>query len=352
MRKLRLAASMSLAALLLASAALPLVLNGCSSKKTLHVYTWADYICPDLLKAFEDSNNCNVVVDTFDSNESMYAKLMAGASGYDIIMPTEYVVPLLVKAGIVDAVDMSQLPNVSKRFDCTYSNELSLVHDVPYAFSCTGILWRKDKVPPGMAFLDWNDLFDARLARRICIFDDIRELLGIALIMSGHSGNSTTPSELDTAAALARAWKAKASKMDNESYRTGIPLGEVHAAMAYNSDAVMLLADDPENIGYSIPTNGTMSSVDVMCVMKSSSNKELAHKFIDMFYVLSNAVANAEYICAPVPVTGLHDALSSKYKAIPFMQVSRELKARCEDIQDVGGSISIYSRAWDKVKAK
>ena len=139
--------------------------------------------------------------------------------------------------------------------------------------------------------------------------------------------------------------------MDNEAYRTGIPSGEFSVAMAYNSDAVMILVDDPDNIGYSVPTNGTMSSMDVMCIMKASKSKDLAHKFMDMFYELPNAVRNSEYNAAPMPVAGLYDALSDKYKAIPFMRVTDELKARCEDIKDIGDKFDMYSAAWDKVKS-
>ena len=102
-------------------------------------------------------------------------------------------------------------------------------------------------------------------------------------------------------------------------------------------------------IGYSVPTNGTTSSVDVFCVMKNSNSKDLAYKFIDMFYDLDNAVKNAEYNGAPMTVAGLYDALSDEYKAIPFMSVTDELKQKCEDIKEVGDKLDMYSKAWDSV---
>ncbi len=125
-----------------------------------------------------------------------------------------------------------------------FKSEWALKWDVPYAFSCTGILWRKDKTPPDLKFNDWNDLFDSRLKGRICMMDDIREVLGIALKMDGHSVNSTSQEELDKAVEVAKAWKSKVAKMDNETYRTGIMSKELYAAMAYNSDAIMILAED------------------------------------------------------------------------------------------------------------
>lgn len=331
-----------------------LTLVGCGpDKRKLYVYTWADYIDPDLIHKFEAENDCQVVMDTFDCNESMYAKLMTGRTGYDVIMPTEYIMTLLIGADLIDRLDISKLPNASANFDETFKSEWSLVWDVPYAFSCTGIMWRKDKVPLDLAFEDWNDMFDKRLGGRICIMNDIREVLGIALKMNGKSVNSIDQSELDNAVVVAKRWKNACSKMDNEAYRTGIPSGEFYVAMSYNSDAIQLMAEDGgKTIGYSVPTNGTTSSVDVLCVMKNSKSKDLAYKFIDMFYDISNAVKNAEYNGMPMPVKGLYDELSDEYKAIPFMKVTNELKSKCENILDIGDKLGMYSKAWDKVKSR
>lgn len=330
-----------------------LTLAGCGSdKRKLYVYTWADYIDPDLIYKFEAENDCQVIVDTFDCNESMYAKLMAGGTGYDVIMPTEYIMPLLIGADLVDKLDVSKLPNASTNFDETFKSEWSLVWDVPYAFSCTGIMWRKDKVPPDLTFEDWNDMFDKRLNGRICMMNDIREVLGLALKVNGKSVNSVDQAELDSAVAVAKRWKNACSKMDNEAYRIGIPSGEFYVAMSYNSDAIQLMSEDGgKTIGYSVPTNGTTSSVDVMCVMKNSKSKDLAYKFMDMFYDISNAVKNAEYNGVPMPVKGLYDELSDEYKAIPFMKVTNELKSKCENIIDVGDKLDMYSKAWDNVRS-
>lgn len=330
------------------------ILCGCGEDKPkLHVYTWADYIDPELVQQFENDNNCKVVIDTFDSNETMLAKLMAGSVGYDIIMPTEYIIPQLIKSDLIEKLNLEKLPNVTKNFDELFRNELSLKYTVPYAFSCTGILWRKDRCPPDLTFQDWNDMFDPRLKGRICIMNDIRELLGIALKMNGYSVNSVDPKELDAAVATARKWKNASSKMDNEAYRSGIPAAEFHVAMAYTSDAIQLICDgECEYLGYSIPTNGTTASVDTFCIIKESASKDLAYKFIDMFYSLPNAVQNSEYNGVPMPVTGLYDALSDKYKSIPVMKITNELKMKCENISDIGSNLELYTKSWDRVKAK
>ena len=332
-------------------AGLAISLIGCSPKTRLYIYTWADYIDPELIERFEKENNCKVVLDTFDSNETMIAKLLAGASGYDIITPTDYVMPSLLSANLVDRLDRSKLPLVEKNLDKKLSTVHALEYNVPYAFSCIGILWRKDKVPSDLKFEDWNDMFDPRLNKRVCMMDDIREVIGLGLKMNGHSVNSTSEKELEEAVDIAKLWKDRCGKMDNEAYRSGIPSGEFYTAMAYNSDAVMLMVNDPSNIGYALPTNGIIASMDVFCIMKKSNNKELAHKFIDMFYDPTIAAKNAQFNCAPMPVLGMFDALDEEYKAIPFMKITDEMRSKCEYIKDVGESLSIYSKAWDKIKS-
>ena len=85
----------------------------------LHIYTWSDYIAPEFVGKFKEKYGCKVVIDTFDSNEAMYAKLKAGGSGYDIITPSSYLVPTMAKEGLIVELDHSKLPNVRKNFDAS-----------------------------------------------------------------------------------------------------------------------------------------------------------------------------------------------------------------------------------------
>lgn len=333
-------------ALLVASAFL-----GCDKKETLHLYTWADYINPEYVDSFSKENNCKVVVDTFDSNESAFAKLMAGAGGYDIVFPSSYFIAPFKNAGLIDKIDLSKLPNVVKNFDKRFADtEDALVWYVPYAFSVTGILWRKDKLPDEK-FLDWEDMF-RRAESRVCIFDDIRELLGVALVMSGKSANCVDTNALDEAVAIARRWKSMSAKMDNESYRTSVSQGETFVSMGYSADAIQLMVESPDAIGFSVPTNGTTCSMDVFTVMKSSEHKDLAYKFIDGLYDPEVAGQNAEYICAPCTVIGAEEFISEDYRAIDFTTMNDDVLKLCEPIKDIGEFIHLFNEAWDQVKRK
>lgn len=325
---------------------------GCSKKETLHIYTWSDYIDPNFIENFEKKNNCKIVIDTFDSNETMYAKLKAGAIGYDICFPTEYFITLLKNENLIDELDLLKLSNVKNNIDyrfCKHDN--SLKYYVPYAFSYTGILYRKDKFP-NITFQLWNEMFIMNSAARICMFDDIREVIGLALKECGYSVNSTNQNEIERATTIAHKWKKSVVKMDNEAYKNGIANGEIDFAMGYNADAIQLMVEMGDNIGFIVPTlTGTTSSMDTIVILKSSKKKDLAYNFINALYERETVIKNCEYICAPMPIQNLTNYLSDNFKNNEHMCVSDKLLKRCETIKDIGSNLEMYNKAWDKIKS-
>lgn len=155
------------------------LLSGCGKgRPVLHVYNWADYIKPSLVRQFEKEFNCRVVIDTFDSNESMFARLRAGASGYDIIFPSSYMVTIMQKHDMLQPLDHSLLPNL-KHLDPVYlamAADKDCTYAVPYMLSNAGIAYRADAledVEPTWAVFDRADL-----RGRMTMLDDYRETIG------------------------------------------------------------------------------------------------------------------------------------------------------------------------------
>ena len=149
------------------------MIAGCGpSRPELHVYTWTDYIAPEVLQKFEQKFGCTVVVDTFDSNESMYAKLKAGATGYDVITPSSYQISLMAKEGMIDRLDHARLPNVKKNFDKRFATQIldpSFAYSVPYAVTYTGLCYLKNKIPAGVDVNSWSILGADALKGRISL---------------------------------------------------------------------------------------------------------------------------------------------------------------------------------------
>ena len=330
------------------------ILAGCGpTKEELHIYTWSDYIAADVIKQFEEANNCKVVVDTFDSNEAMYAKLQAGSTGYDIIMPTSYQIPLMAKNKMIQKLDHAKLPNFKKNFDKGYVSatlDPSFEYGVPYAVTYTGIAYRKDKV--GDAPVDsWKVFETAALKGRMSLLSDMRETIGGALKFLGYSLNSTSAEEINKAADVVIGWKKNIAKFDNEQYKTAVASGEFYVGHGYSSDVIQTMLDN-ENVDFKLPKEGFTVACDQMVIAAGSKKADLAHKFIDFCYDPEIAAANMTEVCAPMPVAPAFAKLDEKLRKLMLLDADTLKKGEVQlDFSDRPEVHKLYVDAWDKIKA-
>ena len=150
------------------------------SAETLHLYTWADYISPEVVQKFEKQHGCKVVIDTFDSNESMFAKFKAGAAGYDLVFPTAYMIQVMHAQGMLADLDHKLIPNLPN-IDPAVLDKISdktMRHSVPYTLAYTILACRKDKVPNPES--SWAISQRPDIAKRMTLLDDMRETIGAA----------------------------------------------------------------------------------------------------------------------------------------------------------------------------
>ncbi len=168
----------------------------------LNIYSWADYLDPRTVPEFEKQYGIKVVYDTFASNEQLLAKLQAGATEYDIIMPTNYMVQELVRMNIIGPVDherLSGFKNIMENFkDPVYDR--NLVHSVPQFWGTSGIAYNAASLGKNMPVPDdWDVFFDKRFANRMTLLYDARETLGMALKHQEHSYNTRVTAEIESA---------------------------------------------------------------------------------------------------------------------------------------------------------
>ncbi len=337
--------------LALAAIGLAGFLTGCGSKKaTLHVYTWADYIKPELLAQFEKENNCTVVIDTFDSNEAMYAKIKAGATGYDIIMPSSYMVRTMFKQGMLQNIDQNKVPNL-KNVDAEYLKvaiDKKMEHSVPYMLTNTGIAYLGSKL--GEVEPSWS-LFDLESVKgRATMLNDMRETLGAALKFLGYSINSTSEQELAEARDIVIRWKKNLAKFENEQYKTGLASGEFFLVHGYNGD-ILQVKEENEDIEFVVPQEGTSISCDDFVIPKSAKEVDLAHKFINFFLNPEVAAENTDFVWYLAPNSAAYPLMSEDIRNDPSIFLDPEVKAKSEVIDDVGDALALYTKMWDQVKA-
>ena len=319
------------------------------ARETLHLHTWADYISPEVVSRFETENDCQVVIDTFDSNESLYARIKAGATGYDVLVPTNYMVQIMAQEGLLAELDPALLPGL-KNLDRTV---LASVWDkssrwsVPYTVGYAVIAYRKDRVSNPEP--SWSMFERPELRGRITLLDDMRETLGAALKSLGHSLNTRDEAQLTAAADLVRRWRPNAARLDNEAYKAGLDSGEFLLVHGYSGDLFQVVQDNPK-VGILIPREGVTIGCDMMVIPKTAPSKALAHRFIDFLLTPEVAAENMQWMGYPCPNTEAMKLVEPDFLAHPAITLPPEVRAKAEAIEDVGSDLEKYTRAWDRVK--
>ena len=336
--------------------------NGGKDGGELHVYTWSDYIAPDVLAGFEKALGVKVVVDTFDSNEAMYAKLKAGGTGYDILMPSSYQIAQMAKDGMLEKIDHAKCPNVKRHFDPSFTNQIidpTFAYNVPYAVTYTGFMYAKGKVPAGVDVASWKALANPVFKGRLTLLDDIREVIGGGLMSLGYSINSTDPKEIDAAVAEVLKWKANSRKFDAESYKTEVASGATWIGHGYSTDATQIIVGDEDegmaprdDIGFALPKEGFTIAFDEMVIAKDARRKDLAYAFINYIYEGDVAKVNMEYICGPNPVKPGIDRLEPDYRKLIVLDEAQIARGQVlRGFQDKPEVQGLYNKAWDRIKA-
>lgn len=326
-----------------------LLLNGCAKKQTLHLFCWADYIAPELIQEFEKANNCRVVYDTFDSNEALLAKLQAGATGYDIIFPSHYVVGILAKSGKLAQIDQSRL-KIKQHLD---SEVLAAMPDkeckysIPYMMSYTGLGYNNQVVKDFEP--SWHMFERTNLQKRATLLDDKREVIGAALLTLGLNPNSTNENDLGRAKELISKWLPNISKFENEQYKNGIASKEFNLVMGYSGDLGQVVEEN-EHVSFVIPREGCLISCDMLCIPSTAPNADLAYKFINFIHEPKNAALNVEFTAYLCPNKDCYELLPEEIRKNPAIFIEKEIFQKSYFAADQGENEAVLNQLWQEIK--
>ena len=298
----------------------------CSGKKTggvdskeLNIYTWTYFIPQEVIDNFEKETGIKVNLSYYDSNDVMMTKLMSGAKGFDIVSPSTDFVDILIKNGLLEKLDKSKLGKTFENFDESLNlMELSKIYDdglqysIPYSYNATGIAVNKKFMK------DYPKSFDifglTQYKGKMTMLDDGRETLGATLQYLGYSSDSVNDKELEEAKNKLIEWKRNLAKFDATAFGKSVATGEFYAAHGYAENVFGELEEDEySNFDYFIP-KGAMMYIDSMAIVKNSSNKENAYKFLEYLYRPENFVKVFEQFKAPSVIKGVE--AKTKVKAI------------------------------------
>ena len=280
------------------AAAIALAAGSASADGELHIYNWSDYIAEDTIANFEAETGIEVTYDVFDSNEVLEGKLLAGNTGYDLVVPTGAFLERQIQAGVFQPLDRSLLPNYGNldteilgRVD---AHDAGNAHAIPYMWGTTGIGYNTAMIEarmPDAPIDSWDLIFKPEIVSKfadcgVTVLDAPTELLGIALKYLGHDPRSTTGEGLDEAEALLTEIRPYLKYFHSSQYINDLANGDICIALGWSGDVIIAAdraaeADNDIEIAYSIPNEGTIIWFDLFAVPSDAPNVAEAHRFLD-----------------------------------------------------------------------
>lgn len=329
----------------------------------LYFYNWSDYIDPSILEEFEAQYGVRVIYDTYDSNEDMIAKVRAGNSGYDIVVPSDYAVETLAVEDLALPIDKTLLTNL-EHMDPGYmgiyfdpENQIS----VPYMVGLTGIAYNSEFFPDSVD--SWAAIFDqaqiANYSGKFSMLDDERETPGAALRFIGQSLNSTDPAALQQAQEILIAQKEYLAAYNSADVNRKLASGEYVIAHTWSGTAMQArngLGDEftgNPNINFVIPKEGGTIWMDNLVILKDSPNAYTAHIFINFLMQPDIAARNAEYIGYITPVKDAVPLLSQETRDLyaAGFAPNEEMLKRLEWIERSDATVA-FTDLWTVVKGE
>jgi spermidine/putrescine transport system substrate-binding protein len=339
------------AAVVFFTACTPKSETGPKAARQVNLAIWGNYLAPEQQRMFTEKTGIEIRVTNYSSNEELLAKLQAGASGYDVAVPSDYMVEIMSKMGLLEKLDPNQLPHfseVSPEF-LKQAYDPANEYSVPYAWSVTGIAVNRDLFKGEIK--GWKDLFENKeLAGKISLLDDAREAIGAALKSKGLSYNSTKPEDLKKAKDLLLEAR-KRVKMFRSDMIDSLVNKEVAAGQAYMVDANQAWKKTGGKVEFVLPAEGTTYAIDNLVIVKGAKNIKEAHELIDFLLQPEvNKIFVENIMAGPVlkkTMDLLPDALKKNTKLFP----PKDVVLKSEKIRDLGEATRLYDEAWTEVKS-
>ncbi len=353
---------------LMAGAGLTLAIS-VQAAPTVHIYNWSDYIGQTTLTDFEKETGIKPLYDVFDSNETLEGKLLAGRTGYDVVVPSNHFLGKQIKAGAFQKLDKSLLPNwqnldpaLLKRLD---KNDPGNQYAVPYLWGTNGIGYNVDKVKAvlGTDKIDsWAMLFEPENIKKlsacgVAFLDSPDEMLPAVLNYMGLDPNSTNPADYKKAEAKLLAVRPYVTYFHSSKYISDLANGDICVAAGFSGDVFQAKTRAEEagkgvNVAYAIPKEGGNLWFDMLAIPKDAKNLKEAHAFINYLLKPEVIAQVSDYVgyANPNPKAGdlMDQSVRTDAAVYPPQEVLDKLYVNAELPPKVQ---RLMTRSWTKVKS-
>lgn len=285
----------------------------------LHLYNWTDYTSPDLIAKFEAETGIKVVVDTYDSNETLLAKLQTGVTGYDVVFPSQHFVEIMVKEDLLQKIDIKGMPNYANVV-AKFQNppwDPTQEYSAPWHWGSASVQYRSDLYDGTLETL--GEFFEPseQVNGRLQVFKSADEVVTLASLYLDIPFCTEDPQDAKRILELLKGQKDAVLLYASESMTDRLANGEVIMASAWNGDTMKGRLDVNENIVYAFPKEGVVGWFDSIVVPKGASNVEAAKVFINFMMAPENIAINANFARYATAITGASDYFDADMVGAP-----------------------------------
>jgi spermidine/putrescine-binding protein len=319
----------------------------------LRLYNWNDYMDPDIIADFTEEYGVRVVEDFYPSNEDMLARIVAGGTGYDVVVPSDYMIELMIEDALLLPLTRAAIPNIAnvatEFADPPY--DPGLAHSVPFLWGTTGLginVALLGDVEPS-----WDLVFDPEIAGalqgRIQLLDDARETMGAALHWLGLDPNSADEDDLRAASeaiAAARSWTAT---YDSDLYAELLMSGEVVVAHGYSGNFLEAFGDD-ESFAYVVPKEGATLWTDNLAILASAPHPCTAHTFLDFVLRPEQHARLTNAIYYPSPNALAEPFIDPDILDDPAVYPDTDTLSRLQFLRDTGDAEVLYTDLFTQAR--
>lgn len=326
------------------------------TSKELNLFVWTEYIPTEMQECFELVYGIKVNRDEYSANEEMYAKLSAGGTAYDLVQPTDYIVSLMIRQGLLQELDHAKLPALAN-FDANYldfSFDPGNKYTIPYQAGTDAIVYNADAVPTPPT--SWADLWKPEYAGRMVFLDDSRAVIGATLLTLGYDVNTKDPAELDQAKAKLKELIPGIKLFDSDSPKTALIAGDVDLGLTWTGEAFLAQQENPA-IQYVYPTEGAILWQDNNAIPKDAPHADAAYAWLnytnqgDVFWLMLRdfPYTNPNQAALDYAKTNQADIYKA-YINSPITNTPAEAIKNGHRIDDVGDALPLYDQLWTEVK--
>ena len=301
--------------------------------EVIYFYNYGDYIDPDLVTAFEMQTGIKVVMDTFDTNESMYPIVEGRQVSYDVIVAGDYTVEKMIANKLLQPINYENIPNAAN-LEPSYMEILARTdpgntYMIPYTWGTVGILYNKTMIPEGR-ITSWKDLWDPELAEYgILMQDSLRDTFMVAEMILGFDMNTSDPEELQQVVDLLIEQQPLVQAYENDAARDDLITEDAGIGMIYSGEYLYCL-DENENLDYVIPEEGTNVWFDCFVIPANAKNVEGAEKFINFMLDAEAGLATFEYLTYPSPNSATMELIDEEIREDENVFPSQETLDKCD----------------------